>query len=375
MGRILTASLGAGRVSGHRTIGVIPGGDQRPGQQGVSVPGGAVRGAAAGNGAWSFTVAGAGIGWFVRRHLTACGVMLAGQARLAPGWMRACRDAISDGEGLVQQWRVTRLTRLGNPRAAGAGPGRSRRLASDRPAGPAWLCPGRWPCAWSADRSAAAVPAAVSSRARPAPGPGGTRQAGGRHHGPFGPLKNPGCPGRAVAGRAGTGDRPGRRRCAAAVLRWPRRGPAGPVRQVLPSRAPVRVPVGRRAHALVIRPRLAVGRLAPAGRLLGDPRWRGADLFLSLHNILPDWYPLTGFSIEQILALENYAGRLIDYGVILPKMQALYEFAASDLDEPRLLDLVKNGFPVYAWPYEDRHAWTTTKAPSARSVLSWLTSA
>ena len=126
-------------------------------------------------------------------------------------------------------------------------------------------------------------------------------------------------------------------------------------------------------HALVIRPRLAVGRLALAGRLIGDPRWRGADLFLSLHNILPDRYPLTGFSIDQILALENYAGRLIDYGVILPKMQPLYEFAASDLDEPRLLDLVRNGFPVYAWSYEDRNAWTTTKARSIRSVLSWLT--
>jgi hypothetical protein len=128
-------------------------------------------------------------------------------------------------------------------------------------------------------------------------------------------------------------------------------------------------------HALVIRPRLVVGRLAPAGRLIGDPRWRGADLFLSLRNILPDRYPLTGLDIEQILALENYAGRLIDYGVILPKMQALYEFAASDLDDPRLLDLVRNGFPVYAWPYEDRSVWTTTRARSARSVLSWLTSA
>jgi len=127
-------------------------------------------------------------------------------------------------------------------------------------------------------------------------------------------------------------------------------------------------------HALVIRPRLAVGRLTLAGRLIGDPRWRGADLFLSLHNILPDRYPLTGFSIDQILALENYAGRLIDYGVILPKMQALYEFAASDLDEPRLLDLVRDGFPVYAWPYEDRNAWTTTRARSVRSVLAWLTS-
>jgi hypothetical protein len=128
-------------------------------------------------------------------------------------------------------------------------------------------------------------------------------------------------------------------------------------------------------HALVIRPRLAVGRLAPAGRLIGDPRWRGADTFLSLRNILPDRYPLTDVSIDQILALENRAGRLIDYGVILPKMQALYEFTADDLGEPRLLDLVREGFPVYAWPYENRHAWTTTRARLARSVLAWLTSA
>ena len=127
-------------------------------------------------------------------------------------------------------------------------------------------------------------------------------------------------------------------------------------------------------HALVIRPRLAVGRLAVTERLVGDPRWRGADLFLSLRNILPDRYPLTGYSIDQILALENYAGRLIDYGVILPKMQALYEFAASDLEEPRLLGLVRNGFPVYAWSYEDRSAWTTTRARALRSVLAWLTS-
>jgi hypothetical protein len=128
-------------------------------------------------------------------------------------------------------------------------------------------------------------------------------------------------------------------------------------------------------HALAIRPRLAVGWLAPAGRLIGDPRWRGADMFLSLRNILPDRYPLTGISIDEILMMENYGGRLIDYGVILPKMQALYEFAASDLHEPRLLGLVRNGFPVYAWHYEDRSAWTTTSARFARSVLAWLTSA
>jgi hypothetical protein len=128
-------------------------------------------------------------------------------------------------------------------------------------------------------------------------------------------------------------------------------------------------------HALVVRPRLVAGRLALAGRLVGDPRWRGADLFLSLRNVLPGRYPLTGISIDELLTMENHAGRLIDYGVILPRMQALYELAASDLDEPRLLDLVKNGFPIYAWPYEDRSVWTTTRANRARSVLSWLTSA
>ena len=29
--------------------------------------------------------------------------------------MQACHEAINDGEGLVRQWRVTRLTRLGIP--------------------------------------------------------------------------------------------------------------------------------------------------------------------------------------------------------------------------------------------------------------------
>jgi hypothetical protein len=129
------------------------------------------------------------------------------------------------------------------------------------------------------------------------------------------------------------------------------------------------------AQALVMNPRLALGRIRAGARLLGDPRWRGADLFLSLHNILPVRYPLTGISIGEILAAENYAGRLIDYGVILPRLQALYDFAAADLDEPRIAGLIRDGFPVYAWTYEERRAWTTARARRARSFLSWLTSA
>src|SRR2546421_3665634 len=47
------------------------------------------------------------------------------------------------------------------------------------------------------------------------------------------------------------------------------------------------------AYSLVAAPRLALGRLAPASTILGDPRLRTADLFLSLHRILPTATPWT----------------------------------------------------------------------------------
>jgi hypothetical protein len=127
------------------------------------------------------------------------------------------------------------------------------------------------------------------------------------------------------------------------------------------------------AHSLVVMPRLALGRLSWAGRLLGDPRWRGADLFLALHNILPNRYPLDGSSVAEILEAENYLGRLVDYGVILPRAEALYAHAVSDLNEPQLVDLIRDGAPVYAWPYEDRKAWRATRAPLAIRTLTRLT--
>ena len=128
------------------------------------------------------------------------------------------------------------------------------------------------------------------------------------------------------------------------------------------------------AHALVARPRLALGRVRALSPVLGDPRWRGADLFLSLHNILPDRYPLDGITLGEILDLENYAGRLIDYGVIVPRIEALFAFAAADLAEPRLLDLIRDGLPAYAWTNDEHHPWTTTRSPRLRTVLTWLTS-
>ena len=129
------------------------------------------------------------------------------------------------------------------------------------------------------------------------------------------------------------------------------------------------------AHCLVTAPRLALGRFAVASRTLGDPRLRMADVFLSLHRILPDRYPLDGLQIDEILQDENRLGRILDYAVIVPRLQTLYAHAAADLDEPRLLDLIRDGAPVYAWPYEQRHVWTATKPRALARALTRMTRA
>lgn len=127
------------------------------------------------------------------------------------------------------------------------------------------------------------------------------------------------------------------------------------------------------AHCLVTAPRLALGPMAPVSRMLGDPRMRMADLFLSLHRILPDRYPLDGLVIERIIADESRIGRMLDYAVIVPRLQALYVHAATDLEEPRVLELIRDGAPIYAWPYEQRHVWLPRDPPLLARGLTWLT--
>jgi hypothetical protein len=126
------------------------------------------------------------------------------------------------------------------------------------------------------------------------------------------------------------------------------------------------------AHALVSAPPLALGRFAPAGRLLGDPRLGMAGAFLSLRRVLPDRYPLE-HHVEAYIADEQHLGRLLDYAVIVPRLQRLYEWSSEVLSEPRLCALVRDGSPVYSWPYEDRHVWSPKHMPLAGRVLERVT--
>ena len=126
------------------------------------------------------------------------------------------------------------------------------------------------------------------------------------------------------------------------------------------------------AHALNAAPRLALGRMAPVGRLVGDPRLGMAGAFLSLGRVLPDRYPLT-LDVERYIADEQRLGRMLDYAVIVPRLQRLYEWSADELAEPRVLGLVRDGNPIYAWPFEERHVWRTRHMPFAARVLERVT--
>jgi hypothetical protein len=110
------------------------------------------------------------------------------------------------------------------------------------------------------------------------------------------------------------------------------------------------------AHVLVAAPRLALGPLAGLGPILGDPRLAVTGVFLSLARILPDRYPLQR-EVQEYIAEEHAFGRGLDYGIIQPRLQRLYEWSAEELREPGVLGLVREGNPVYAWPFEHRNVW------------------
>jgi hypothetical protein len=126
------------------------------------------------------------------------------------------------------------------------------------------------------------------------------------------------------------------------------------------------------AHALAAAPRLALGRLAPLGRLVSDPRLGMAGVFLSLRRVLPNRYPLDR-DVDRYIAEEERLARMLDYAVIAPRLQHLYEWSAEELAEPRLLEFIRDGNPIYAWPFDKRHVWRSRHMPFAARALGRVT--
>jgi hypothetical protein len=128
------------------------------------------------------------------------------------------------------------------------------------------------------------------------------------------------------------------------------------------------------AHALVAAPPLSLGRFSPLGRLLGDPRLGMAGAFLSLSRILPERYPATD-GVSAYVEAENNLGRMLDYGVILPRLRMLYDWSATELAQPALASLVRDGSPCYAAPFATGAVWSLRERSLPIRILELATTA
>ena len=57
---------------------------------------------------------------------------------------------------------------------------------------------------------------------------------------------------------------------------------------------------------------------------------------------------------DSYLRAEATIGRTLDYVVIRPRLQRLYEWSSVVLGAPGLRGLIDDGAPVYAWPVSER---------------------
>jgi len=123
------------------------------------------------------------------------------------------------------------------------------------------------------------------------------------------------------------------------------------------------------AHALVAAPRLALGWLAPVGRLLGDPRLGMTGIFLSLTRVLPDRYPL-GDDLHRYVDAEHSIGHLLDVGMIVPRVGDLYDWSAGELGLPALTSLLDRPHltPTYAWDPRESAVWHPEPSRLARAA-------
>jgi hypothetical protein len=121
------------------------------------------------------------------------------------------------------------------------------------------------------------------------------------------------------------------------------------------------------AHALVAAPRVALSWLSPLAPMLGDPRLAITGIFLHLSRVLPDQYPLRE-DLQWYVAQEHGFGRLLDLGIIWPRLDALYSWSAIELSIPELGSLLCDGVPAYAWDSADTEAWDSAPGLTARAA-------
>jgi hypothetical protein len=66
-------------------------------------------------------------------------------------------------------------------------------------------------------------------------------------------------------------------------------------------------------------------------------------------------------NVSDYLSDELGFGRLLDFGLIVPRLQQLYEWSSHGLGARGLLDCTRDGALTYGWPFADRELWRPGK--------------
>ena len=82
---------------------------------------------------------------------------------------------------------------------------------------------------------------------------------------------------------------------------------------------------------------------------------------------MPDRYPLTR-DLQWYIDNEHGFGRILDLGIIQPRLGMLYSWSAAELSIPELSTLVHEGVPTYAWDAIDIEPWDPAAGRLARAA-------
>ncbi len=97
-----------------------------------------------------------------------------------------------------------------------------------------------------------------------------------------------------------------------------------------------------------------------------------AGAFLSMGRVLPDRYPAEG-DLENYLRIERGLGRVLDFAVIQPRLQTIYEWSARELELPGVARLAIDGIPAYAWSPDERREWRSPPLPRVAQLIKTTT--
>ncbi len=108
--------------------------------------------------------------------------------------------------------------------------------------------------------------------------------------------------------------------------------------------------------------------------VLGDPRLGMAGVFLSLRRVLPNRYPLA-LDVERYIADEQRLGRLLDYAVIVPRLQRLYRgprWSSASRVSSSWFATATRSMPG---PSRSGHVWRPPQMPAVGRFLERATTA